>query len=202
MNALGRPITILKSLAIIFLFSIITACGNNFFSFGDSPHIDSLSLMPESKFKPGGILIAKAFCSHCDNSKTQYRWMIEGEDTQISTESSLRIPLKHSHKEISLTATAVNTEGNEGSSLERRYALNRVKKIVSTQLAFAALKTDGSVVTWGNPDFGGDSSDAINELNNKTIISIASTVGACAALKSDGSVVTWGGLIMGVTVQP
>ena len=31
-----------------------------------------------------------------------------------------------------------------------------VTKIFSTDTAFAALKEDGSVVTWGNPEYGGN----------------------------------------------
>ena len=34
-----------------------------------------------------------------------------------------------------------------------------VRQIHSTESAFAALKEDGSVVTWGNSDCGGDSSE-------------------------------------------
>ena len=33
-------------------------------------------------------------------------------------------------------------------------------------MAFAALKTDGSVITWGDPDFGGDSTSVATSLSN------------------------------------
>ena len=56
--------------------------------------------------------------------------------------------------------------------------------------AFAALKEDGSVVTWGNSLEGGDSSDISLDLKN--VSQIFSTVNSFAALKEDGSVVTWG----------
>ena len=39
-----------------------------------------------------------------------------------------------------------------------------VKTIYSTQKAFAALKDDGSVVTWGDSDYGGDSSSVSSKL--------------------------------------
>ena len=61
----------------------------------------------------------------------------------------------------------------------------------STERAFAALKTDGSVVTWGGALFGGDSSDITGDISCG-VIKIFSTQKAFAALKSDGSVVTWG----------
>ncbi|MEB3146521.1 MAG: hypothetical protein VKL02_10335, partial [Cylindrospermopsis raciborskii 1523720] len=55
--------------------------------------------------------------------------------------------------------------------------------------AFAALKSDGSVVTWGSS--GGDSSSVSSQLTSG-VTQIFSTLYAFAALKSDGSVVTWG----------
>ena len=57
--------------------------------------------------------------------------------------------------------------------------------------AFAALKNDGSVVTWGNSYGGGDSSSVADKLSSK-VKAIYSTGWAFAALKDDGSVVTWG----------
>ncbi|WP_457767374.1 Ig-like domain-containing protein [Cyanobium sp. ULC082] len=57
--------------------------------------------------------------------------------------------------------------------------------------AFAALKVDGSVVTWGNPLYGGDSLAVATHLSSG-VTQIFSTASAFAALKADGSVVTWG----------
>ena len=70
-------------------------------------------------------------------------------------------------------------------------------EIFSNNFAFAALKSDGSVVTWGNQNNqyahqnGGNSSSVSSELGSG-VVEIYSTSGAFAALKSDGSVVTWG----------
>jgi len=55
---------------------------------------------------------------------------------------------------------------------------------------FAALKTDGTVVTWGDSYYGGDSSAVASKLTN--VKAIYSTSIAFAALKTDGTVVTWG----------
>ena len=55
---------------------------------------------------------------------------------------------------------------------------------------FAALKTDGSVVTWGHGVHGGDSSSVQGQLIK--VVDISSTDRAFAAILSDGSVVTWG----------
>ena len=65
-----------------------------------------------------------------------------------------------------------------------------VIEISSTDDAFAALKSDGSVVTWGSSAYGGDSSSVSTALGSG-VIEIFSTQRAFAALKSE-SVVTWG----------
>ena len=57
--------------------------------------------------------------------------------------------------------------------------------------AFAALKADGSVVTWGNPYEGGDSSAVASQLASG-VTQVFSNYSSFAALKADGSVVTWG----------
>ena len=57
--------------------------------------------------------------------------------------------------------------------------------------AFAVLKADGSVVTWGSSFWGGDSSVVAAQLS-AGVTQIFSTFGAFAALKANGSVVTWG----------
>ena len=63
--------------------------------------------------------------------------------------------------------------------------------IYSRDRAFAALKTDGSVVTWGNSDYGGDSSSVSSSLSSG-VSAIYSNSSVFAAVKTDGSVVTWG----------
>ncbi|MBB3809674.1 SwmB domain-containing protein [Pseudochelatococcus contaminans] len=57
--------------------------------------------------------------------------------------------------------------------------------------AFAALKADGSVVTWGDAAHGGDISAVAVRLSSG-VKEVFSSDGAFAALKADGSVVTWG----------
>ena len=60
--------------------------------------------------------------------------------------------------------------------------------------AFAALKADGSVVTWGNAGNGGSTTTTVPTGGTLTggVTQIFSTGYAFAALKADGSVVTWG----------
>ena len=67
---------------------------------------------------------------------------------------------------------------NPGTSFKNRFG-------------FAAVKSNGSVVTWGGSYYGGDSSGVAANLTSG-VTTIYSTDGAFAAVKSDGSVITWG----------
>ena len=57
--------------------------------------------------------------------------------------------------------------------------------------AFAAVKGDGSVVTWGNGPDGGDSDKVKSELTGG-VEHVVGNGHAFAAIKDDGSIVTWG----------
>jgi alpha-tubulin suppressor-like RCC1 family protein len=65
-----------------------------------------------------------------------------------------------------------------------------VQQISATGLSFAAILADGSVVTWGNPAFGGDSSTVQDQLRN--VQQIRGTDAAFTAILADGQVVSWG----------
>jgi len=60
----------------------------------------------------------------------------------------------------------------------------------ATSRAFAVLKQDNNVVTWGRDDIGGNSSSVRNQL--RQVESIYGGARAFAALKQDKTVVTWG----------
>jgi|ERR1712034_26007 len=66
-----------------------------------------------------------------------------------------------------------------------------VESIVSTDLAFAALKKNGRVITWGNRQWGGDSSSVSSDLQSD-ISTVVSTTCRFAALKTNGRVIRWG----------
>lgn len=57
--------------------------------------------------------------------------------------------------------------------------------------AFALLKRDGSVVSWGDGTFGGSSHPVSSDLASG-VVKVFSSGNGFAALKSDGTVVTWG----------
>ena len=63
-------------------------------------------------------------------------------------------------------------------------------QIAATERAFAAILSDGSVVTWGDADSGGDSTAVQDQL--KDVQKIKSSSNAFAAILGDGSVISWG----------
>lgn len=66
--------------------------------------------------------------------------------------------------------------------------------IVSNYGAFAGIMTNGKVVSWGDPSFGGNYSalPTLLKYGPLTAIKIVSTTQAFAAIMNDGSVITWG----------
>ena len=80
-----------------------------------------------------------------------------------------------------------NTPIQNGDSLTLQ--INKVQALVS-HFAGAAILGDGSVVTWGAADGGGDSSAVQDQLRN--VQQVNATRAAFAAILGDGSVVTWG----------
>ena len=64
-------------------------------------------------------------------------------------------------------------------------------KIAATCRAFALWVVGGdTIVTWGHPDYGGNSSKVRDQL--RSVQQVCSTEAAFAAVLVDGTVVTWG----------
>ncbi|CAE8690100.1 unnamed protein product, partial [Polarella glacialis] len=66
----------------------------------------------------------------------------------------------------------------------------------SRSKAFAAIKANGGVVTWGDADNGGNSS-AVAPLLTEGVVQVCGSARAFAAIKANGSVVTWGNAAFG-----
>ncbi|CAE7361094.1 unnamed protein product [Symbiodinium natans] len=62
--------------------------------------------------------------------------------------------------------------------------------IAATLHAFAAIRSSGTVVAWGDAGAGGECSAVQHQLQN--VQQIQSSAFAFAALRADGSAVTWG----------
>jgi len=71
-----------------------------------------------------------------------------------------------------------------------------ISLVASTFRAFAAVTCRGRVVTFGDADFGADSSAVAMQISHG-VTNVRGTSGAFAALKQDGSVVAWGDPLCG-----
>ena len=73
--------------------------------------------------------------------------------------------------------------------------VSKVRICGGNSSSFAAILGDGTVVTWGDADFGGDGSPEQDQL--KDVQEIQATDHAFAAIGRDGSVVSWGDVLCG-----
>ncbi|CAE8636463.1 unnamed protein product [Polarella glacialis] len=73
------------------------------------------------------------------------------------------------------------------------------KKQLHLHPAFAAVMSDGSVITWGHARRGGDSSRVEHRLQ-EGVVHVARSCKAFAVVKLDGSVITWKMLVLKETV--
>ena len=64
-------------------------------------------------------------------------------------------------------------------------------RIHASVWSFAALRSDGLVVTWGDPAGGGDSSDVYSKFTS--VQQLCASADSFAALNRDGTLVSWGG---------
>ncbi|MFZ6688771.1 hypothetical protein ACO0K0_13570 [Undibacterium sp. SXout11W] len=89
---------------------------------------------------------------------------------------------------------ATRVDAADSSSVSK--LLNNVTTVYATQTSFAALLSNGNVVSWGDlPRMQSSLNTVQSSLTN--VASIASTEYAFAALKNDGTVVTWGDSTVG-----
>ncbi|MGL5299065.1 MAG: Ig-like domain-containing protein, partial [Plesiomonas sp.] len=150
-----------------------------------APQITKLAALRETS----GRLKADVTCALCDNKKYQYTWVIDGKT--VGSSQTYVPTAADDGLNIRLEVTGQDTYGQIAPTQHVVYFVNKVKAIYSTAGAFAALKEDGTVVTWGSKTAGGNSSTVTADLTN--VKTIYSNDFAFAAVKNDNSVVTWGG---------
>lgn len=139
----------------------------------------------------GSVLTANVSCDTCDSARYQYKWVING--LTVGTGASYTFRTEDVGFNIRLEVVGEDAFGQQTQEYVTA-KVSRVSKVYSSYGAFAAVKEDGSVVTWGDPQYasyGGDSSAVANQLT-AGVKAIYATQGAFAAVKDDGSVVTWG----------
>ena len=122
-------------------------------------------------------------------------------DTEIESDETVSLTLAAGTGYTIATSTAVaSTIVNDdlrsgGSVISAPIPVSnpgRTGGEVRNRDAFAVIRSDGSVVTWGDASFGGDSSGVADQLSSGVSQIFSTYYGAFAALKGDGSVVTWG----------
>ena len=181
-----------NKVCLAFIFGSITliGCGGGSSETAPAPVAESAvisSLIITTELtEQGQILQALISCTACLPASHQYNWSIEG--LPISNTDNYLLTSNDFNKEVRIEVS-VSNDANLPDTTYKVIVPSRpqVAEIYSNPAAFAALKTDGSVVTWGDGDYGGNSSAV--ELTN--VAEIYSNNYAFAALKTDGSVVTW-----------
>ncbi len=137
-------------------------------------------------------------CEKCVENKTEITWVLDTnnsnsfgdtldgkKDVEVTSERVLLNVDNYSSK-LQLKINLFNDK-NEKSSFEVAFDRLQVDEIVGTDKAYAALKTDGSVVVWGDPKYGGVLNEPLNDVK-----SIIANDRSFVALKNDGSVFAWG----------
>lgn len=154
-----------------------------------APQMATLKLVDGTDLKTTLELMAESTCQNCIPEQTQYSWYVEGVTDPVSPTNTYTIADAYRTSKITIVATPKSELGS-GETRYVAYKVNQVEEIVGNTYAFAALKTDGSVVTWGTDEFGGNSSAVQSQLLE--VKSIVATERAFSAVREDGNVVTWG----------
>lgn len=154
-----------------------------------APQMTTLKLTDGADLKIATTLTAESTCTNCLQDQTQYAWYVEGVTNPVSTVNTYNITPEYRTSKITIVATPKSGLGS-GKQGSVSYKVNQVESIVGNEGAFAALKTDGSVTSWGPTTSGGDSSTVQSQLTD--VKAITATNRAFAAVRKDGKVVTWG----------
>ncbi|CAJ1354794.1 unnamed protein product [Effrenium voratum] len=99
-----------------------------------------------------------------------------------------RLKLTSEGRQLDLTATLSEAGLRDGDVVA---AVVQLGELAATDEAFAWHGPGGEVVTWGDPESGGDGSLVQEQLRNIQCIQ-ATGIGAFAAILESGAVVTWG----------
>ena len=121
-------------------------------------------------------------------------------DLKVEAQRQLRrgfLKLAFRGRQLDLSSTLSDLGVRSGDSID---ALVQPVKIACTRKAFAAYVPGGSVVTWGDPAWGADSSMVREQLVR--VQKIRANGHAFAAILDDGSVVTWGNPVNGGDCSP
>lgn len=119
-----------------------------------------------------------------------------GDENQIRMSEDIKDQLKSSRvKSVYSTKQGfvVLTEDNKAISFGSvENVVENVSKVVSSEGAFLALKQDGSLVAWGDENYGGVIFEPYQSELNSDVEEIYSTGGGFVAKKGSGQIYSWG----------
>lgn len=98
-------------------------------------------------------------------------------------------PYKESEDSSSWTPLNLSSNGKEIKDI------GEYRKIVSTDGAYAILKNDGNILTWGSNYYGGNCPDSLTFSGN--VVELHSNSHSFIALLTNGDVISWGNDIYG-----
>ncbi|CAJ1441863.1 unnamed protein product, partial [Effrenium voratum] len=98
-----------------------------------------------------------------------------------------RLQLTAKGRQLDLTATLSEAGLRDGETMA---AVVQLGKLAATDRVFAWYGQGADVVTWGDPQWGADSSHVQKQLRN--VQHIQATAGALVAILESGAVVAWG----------
>lgn len=154
-----------------------------------TPTLTKLERLDDGDLIPGHRLIVKAYCQGCLSGELQYNWFVA--DALVGTGDNYLIKPEDLNKKIRVDAVSFTFSGMPYRTATMEFTPLYVTDIFSNAMAgltatvTAALKNDGSLITWGSSTDGGGQTHS----NVKTV---ANTIYAWAALKQDGTVTTFG----------
>lgn len=94
------------------------------------------------------------------------------------------------------TIRVKDSAGNIGPEIEGNGFVIKpsISKVVGNDGAFAAIMTNGRVIVWGDPSYGGNYAAVPNALKNGTVVAkeIVATANSFAVLTSSDAVYSWG----------
>lgn len=176
----------------------------------DSPKITQLSF--DGDLSIDSTLYARSSCTNCDQHKLSYRWTVDRNGNGVFGDTAIKngVEIADVHSEgntyiykeqdfsyaVRLDLTYDLSELNVPNlyeSFSRKPVV--VKNIYSNANAYVALKNNGSIVVWGDAEYGGDHTSVKDTVGN--VAEIYSTRGAFAAVNKDSEVITWGNVNYG-----
>jgi hypothetical protein len=154
-----------------------------------APILTKLERLDEGNLILGHRLIVKAYCQGCLSGELQYNWFVA--DMLVGNSDNYLIKPEDLNKKIRVDAVSFTITGTPYRTATMEFTPLYVTNVFSNAMfgfastVNAALKNDGSLISWGYSSHGGGQT-----LSN--VSSVASTMYAIAVLKNDGTVETFG----------